>query len=191
MQRTGTLCWPIVLIGMLSAIWLRSTSKPFSVSSVGDVARRHRAVELAGLRGLAEHREALAVELLADLVGLALALEVPRLAGRPSCPRTWTCWPRSRAAPCPCGSRKLRAKPSLTRTTSPIWPSLATRSSKITSMVVLHVVRWFEGVGLAAGGRAAATRPRRSKAVSARPSSDIKQHRPAEHDERRHRCRRA
>src|ERR1700751_3464668 len=34
----------------------------------------------------------------------------------------------------PCGSRKLRAKPSLTRTTSPIWPSLATRSSKITSM---------------------------------------------------------
>src|SRR5438094_7752621 len=32
--------------------------------------------------------------------------------------------------------RKLRAKPSLTRTTSPIWPSLATRSSRMTSMVV-------------------------------------------------------
>src|SRR5437660_2881062 len=31
-------------------------------------------------------------------------------------------------------SRKLRAKPSLTRTTSPIWPSLATRSSRITSI---------------------------------------------------------
>src|SRR5690606_11289820 len=34
----------------------------------------------------------------------------------------------------PCGSRKLRAKPSRTFTTSPIWPSLATRSSRITCM---------------------------------------------------------
>src|SRR5262249_52482024 len=34
----------------------------------------------------------------------------------------------------PFGSRKLRAKPARTRTTSPIWPSLATRSSKITSI---------------------------------------------------------
>src|SRR6185369_368202 len=34
-------------------------------------------------------------------------------------------------------SRKLRANPSLTRTTSPIWPSLATRSSKMTSIFVL------------------------------------------------------
>src|SRR3984957_6242434 len=34
----------------------------------------------------------------------------------------------------PRGNRKLRAKPSLMRTTSPIWPSLATRSSKITSI---------------------------------------------------------
>ena len=33
--------------------------------------------------------------------------------------------------------RKLRANPSLTRTTSPIWPSLATRSSKMTSIFVL------------------------------------------------------
>src|SRR5262244_1922986 len=36
------------------------------------------------------------------------------------------------------GNRKLRAKPSLTRTTSPIWPSLATRSSRITSMFSLR-----------------------------------------------------
>src|SRR5437764_7307628 len=34
-------------------------------------------------------------------------------------------------------SRKLRANPSLTRTTSPIWPSLATRSSRMTSIFVL------------------------------------------------------
>src|SRR6201995_5963073 len=32
------------------------------------------------------------------------------------------------------GSRKLRAKPSLTRTSSPIWPSFSTRSSRITCM---------------------------------------------------------
>src|SRR5262245_4890706 len=31
-----------------------------------------------------------------------------------------------------CGSRKLRAKPGLTFTTSPIWPSLGTRSSRMT-----------------------------------------------------------
>src|SRR3954467_8757220 len=32
------------------------------------------------------------------------------------------------------GRRKLRAKPSLTRTSSPIWPSFSTRSSRITCM---------------------------------------------------------
>src|SRR5947209_17390261 len=36
----------------------------------------------------------------------------------------------------PRGSRKLRAKPSFTRTVSPIWPSLPTRSSRMTSIVV-------------------------------------------------------
>src|SRR5207302_9392428 len=34
----------------------------------------------------------------------------------------------------PWGKRKLRAKPSLTRTSSPIWPSFSTRSSRITCM---------------------------------------------------------
>src|SRR5258708_17190586 len=32
------------------------------------------------------------------------------------------------------GRRKLRAKPSLTRTSSPIWPSFSTRASRITCM---------------------------------------------------------
>src|ERR1700743_732023 len=38
------------------------------------------------------------------------------------------------------GSRKLRAKPSLTRTSSPIWPSFSTRSSRMTWMAapLLH-----------------------------------------------------
>src|SRR6185312_13006784 len=31
-----------------------------------------------------------------------------------------------------CGRRKLRAKPGFTFTTSPIWPSLGTRSSRMT-----------------------------------------------------------
>src|SRR3569833_127923 len=41
------------------------------------------------------------------------------------------------------GSRKLRAKPSRTFTSSPIWPSISTRSSRITCMVLssLHDVR--------------------------------------------------
>src|SRR5262249_48788598 len=43
---------------------------------LGEIARRYRAVELAGLGGLAQHREAFAIELLADLVGVALGLEV-------------------------------------------------------------------------------------------------------------------
>src|SRR5215469_5134411 len=34
----------------------------------------------------------------------------------------------------PRGSRKLRAKPSLTRTTSPIWPRREIRSRRITSI---------------------------------------------------------
>src|SRR6201986_2491249 len=34
------------------------------------------------------------------------------------------------------GNRKLRAKPSLTRTSSPIWPSFSTLSSKMTCMAM-------------------------------------------------------
>src|SRR5580704_10599423 len=52
------------------------------------------------------------------------------------------------------GKRKLRANPSLTRTTSPIWPSLATRSSKMTSM--LFLLRSFKvqaGISRKAAGR--------------------------------------
>src|SRR5215212_11581835 len=54
------------------------------------------------------------------------------------------------------GKRKLRAKPSLTRTSSPIWPSFSTRSSRITCMTVLllhdvgqqrHEAGALDGVG--------------------------------------------
>src|SRR4029079_4515118 len=56
-----------------------------------------------------------------------------------------------------CGSRKLRAKPSFTFTSSPIWPSFSTRSSRITCMArsgsVQHVgqqrheTRALDGIG--------------------------------------------
>src|ERR1051326_8922151 len=52
------------------------------------------------------------------------------------------------------GKRKLRAKPSFTFTSSPIWPSFSTRSSNITCMArslqyigkQRHVARALDGV---------------------------------------------
>ena len=46
---------------------------------LGDVARGHRAVELAGIAGLADGEEALAGELGRDRLGLLLQLEIARL----------------------------------------------------------------------------------------------------------------
>ena len=76
---TGTVCRPRVLIGALSTIWLRSTEKPFGGDRLGEVAGRNRTVEHAGLAGLADEDEALAVELLADGLGFLAALEVAGL----------------------------------------------------------------------------------------------------------------
>src|SRR5215467_7938792 len=54
------------------------------------------------------------------------------------------------------GRRKLRAKPAFTFTSSPIWPSFSTRSSRITCIVVLllhdvgqerHETRALDGDG--------------------------------------------
>src|SRR5882757_6546120 len=57
-------------------------------------------------------------------------------------------------------NRKLRANPSLTRTTSPIWPSLATRSSKMTSIFGLLYVTRIVGVSEAQNsGRGDRRRP--------------------------------
>src|SRR5262249_19250414 len=44
----------------------------------GKVTRRNRAVELAAFRSLPQHREALSVQLLGDLLGLALGREIAR-----------------------------------------------------------------------------------------------------------------
>ena len=61
------------------AIWLRSTVKPSCGHRLGEVAGRDRTVEHAGLAGLADDDEALAVQLLADDFGLLAALEVAGL----------------------------------------------------------------------------------------------------------------
>src|ERR1043166_1336456 len=50
---------------------------------------------------------------------------------------------------CPWGSRKLRAYPSLTRTTSPIWPRRPMRCSKITS--IARLLRGSGGICAHAG----------------------------------------
>src|SRR3954468_3646386 len=86
----------------------------------------------------------------------------------------------------PLGKRKLRAKPSFTRTTSPIWPSLATRSSRITSIVVLRSDWLSAGVStvqrrrLVPGREPAAQTERRIGEAEQR----HQQHRPAEYEDR-------
>src|SRR5258705_5261176 len=85
----------------------------------------------------------------------------------------------------PFGKRKLPAKPSLPRTTSPIWPSLATRSSRITSMTVPPSIEHGHSSGPKTG------RPAPSCDATANVESSLgepqdghRQNRPAEHDRR-------
>ena len=98
--RPGTVCRPSVLIGALRAIWSRSTVKPSGRHRLGEVAGRDRAVEHAGLAGLADDDEALAVELLGDGLGFLAALEVAGLELGALRSRSAPCWPSWRAAPC-------------------------------------------------------------------------------------------
>src|SRR3977135_2692000 len=76
----------------------------------------------------------------------------------------------------PFGSRKLRAKPSLTRTMSPIWPRRPTRSSRMTSMGGLL---WVEGCEVWADF------PFRRARGAGRPEERHEQERPAENGDRR------
>src|SRR3954447_10370357 len=52
----------------------------------------------------------------------------------------------------PCGKRKLRAKPSLTLTVSPIWPRRETRSRRITCMVLFLRLGTDGGIGAELNG---------------------------------------
>jgi hypothetical protein len=71
--ETGTLCSPIVLIRVFSAIW-RLTAKPLSITQVTGSAERNRKAGAFGCRST----KALAVELLGDLFRFALLLEIAR-----------------------------------------------------------------------------------------------------------------
>src|SRR5215467_2144306 len=83
----------------------------------------------------------------------------------------------------PCGRRKLRAKPSFTRTTSPIWPSLATRSSRMTSILVLlwgvglrwSIGRYVSGCFASGASRGRGAAPGRAHAQAEQRLSDADQ----------------
>src|ERR1051326_1189830 len=123
----------MVLIGVLSAIWLRLTGKPASLM------RRTRS------RGDTEPNNWPASEAWRSTVNLLpwmwSATPAPSLfiAAERACKSAFMLSNRVRFSSVarnalPRGNRTLRAKPSLTRTTSPIWPRRATRSSRITSI---------------------------------------------------------
>src|SRR5262245_62533752 len=90
----------------------------------------------------------------------------------------------------PLGKRKLRAYPSFTRTVSPIWPSLATRSKRITSIGL------SPSFGSVAGSRGSGEDGWRRPAPPRDPAANIEQavgepdqrhgeHRPDERRDRR------
>src|SRR3974377_1958934 len=88
----------------------------------------------------------------------------------------------------PRGNRKLRANPSFTRTTSPIWPSLPMRSSRITSIVVTPQLNpnlhWWLSSGQA--GRSPLARHTRTQIDRRFDEAEHtnREHRPAEHEHR-------
>ena len=135
---------------------------------VDDVAHRDRAEQLTGFGRLADDLMSLPSIFSATLLASPLAwrLLASSSAFMPSNLARLSAVARSAL---PRLSRKLRAKPSRTLTTSPIWPSLATRSSKMTSMLVLlrmigRVEWWvkFQAVGNG-GGRVRIKRSRKSE----------------------------
>src|SRR5579871_1472584 len=125
----------MVLIGVLSAIWLRLTGKPASL------IRRTRS------RGDTEPNSWPASEAWRSTVKLlplswsATPAASLFMAAERACSSAFMISNRVRfssvaRSALPRGNRKLRANPSLTRTVSPIWPRRGTRSSKITSMTI-------------------------------------------------------
>ena len=70
---------PIALIGRSSTIWFLATLWPCGFQRLGEVAGGDRAVELAGVRGLADQLDLGAVDLLRVRLGVAAALGIARL----------------------------------------------------------------------------------------------------------------
>src|SRR6188768_562532 len=129
-------CLPMVLIGASSSTWLRLMMTP-SASKEEMMSRTLTEPNSWPVSEAWRSKTTLRPLIFSATLAaspLALRLLASSSAFMPSNLARLSAVARSAL---PRGSRKLRAKPSLTRTTSPIWPSLATRSSKITSMVSL------------------------------------------------------
>src|SRR5882724_1278966 len=130
------LCLPMLLIGASSMTWLRAMVTP-SLSNEAMMSRtvtdpNNWPVSEAWRNTITLRPSIFSATLVAS--PLACRLRVSSSAFMPSNLVRLSAVARSAL---PRFNRKLRANPSLTRTTSPIWPSLATRSSKMTSMLVL------------------------------------------------------
>ena len=78
-----------------------------------------------------------ALELLAERLRRRELVARGRSRARRASLRAASGSPASRASPCPCGIRKLRAKPFLTLTTSPRLPTFAIFSSRMICMAAL------------------------------------------------------
>src|SRR3984957_12755179 len=130
------LCLPMVLIGASSITWLRLMATP-SFSNDVMMSRTDTEPNSCPVSDAWRNTTTLRPSIFsATLVAspLACRLRASRSAFMPSNLARLSVVARNAL---PRFSRKLRANPSLTRTTSPIWPSLATRSSKMTSIFVL------------------------------------------------------
>ena len=102
------------------------------------VARRNRAEQLTRFRRLADDREVLAVELFGDLDRRRTSSASERASRSPFMVSKRVRLSAVARNALPRGNRKLRAKPSLTRTTSPIWPSRApVRAGSLPSRFLL------------------------------------------------------
>ena len=132
-------CWPIALIGASSQTCGRLTVMP-SAASATTMSRTETEPnswpDSDAWRMMTMSRPSIFSATLAASP-LALMLLASSSAFMPSYLALFSAVARSAFLRL---SRKLRANPSLTFTISPIWPSLATRSSRMTSIDVLLVM---------------------------------------------------
>src|SRR5215475_3484 len=180
-----TFCWPITLIGESSQTCGRETAMP-SAASASTMSRTETEPnswpDSAAWRMITISLPSIFSATL-PASPLALMLLASSSARMPSYLARFSVVARSAL---PRLRRKLRAKPSRTLTTSPIWPSLATRSSRMTSISVLLQMFAIEGLVkmLCRGQR---RRPRAGKALAeseqgiGEAEHDHGQHRPEEH----------
>src|SRR6516162_6740334 len=179
-----TFCWPITLIGASSQTCGRLTAMPL-LSNAATMSRTETEPnnwpDSEAWRMMRMSKPSIFSAAL-EASPLAFRLRASSSAFMPSNLARLSAVARKAL---PRLSRKLRANPSLTRTTSPIWPSLATRSSRITSMTVSPSIEHRHSSG------PQTRRPAPSCNATANVESSLgepqdghRQNRPAEHDRR-------